>query len=216
VSNGILVGGVLVTGFVVFMTGAVAWRPEYDRPLAESLTVIHTDHRRRRWIHVWMLLAMLITPAGVAGLAVLPGTDAFVLITIMAAVVYGIGSVCWVVSLAFRLTVMPWAAEQAERTDEPAGRFRRAGRVGDLAVHDPHGRFLRSVRRSGCGRTCLRHVSPVVGVGRGRLGRGVPQRICGDRVHWPIQPAVLGALLPADDRRGAVSHIATGAKRNRP
>lgn len=122
-SNGILVGGVLVTGFVVFMTGAVAWRPEYDRPLAESLPVIHTDRRRRRWIHVWMLLAMLITPAGVAGLAVLPGTEAFVLITIMAAVVYGIGSVCWVVSLAFRLTVMPWAAEQAERTDEPPDGF---------------------------------------------------------------------------------------------
>ncbi len=30
----------------------------------------------------------------------------------MAATVYGLGAVCWVASLAFRLTVVPWAAEQ--------------------------------------------------------------------------------------------------------
>lgn len=118
-----LIGGVLIAGLVVFMTGAVAWRVEYDRPLDESLPLIHTDRRRRAWIHVWMLLAMLITPAGVAGLAVLPGTDLTTLTTVMAAVVYGIGSVCWVVSLAFRLTVVPWAAERAERTSEPPDGF---------------------------------------------------------------------------------------------
>ena len=110
-----LVGVALVAGLVIFMVGAVRWRLSWERPAAESLPLLHTDKRRRAWIHVWMLIAALVTPAGVAGFATLPSAGA---LAAMAAAVYAIGSAAWVVSLAFRLTVVPWAAERTATTGE--------------------------------------------------------------------------------------------------
>ena len=46
-NSSVLAGGVLVAGLVIFLAGAAAWRLEYQRPLQESLPVIHRD--RRRW-----------------------------------------------------------------------------------------------------------------------------------------------------------------------
>jgi hypothetical protein len=112
VDSSLLVGGVLVAGLGIFLVGAAAWRLEYQRPLLESLPVIHREHRRRAWIHAWMLAAMPVTPAGLAGLAVVLEERAATVLTAMAAVVYVSGGVCWMASLAFRLTVVPWAAEQ--------------------------------------------------------------------------------------------------------
>lgn len=110
--SSLLVGGVLVAGLGIFLVGAVAWRLDYQRPLLESLPVIYRDHRRRAWIHAWMLAAMPVTPAGLAGLAVVVDERAATVLTAMAAAVYLSGGVCWMASLAFRLTVVPWAAEQ--------------------------------------------------------------------------------------------------------
>jgi hypothetical protein len=107
-----VVGAALVAGFVLFMIGAVAWRLEYERPLAESLVTIHGDRGRRAWIHVWMLAAMLVTPAGLAGAVVLADSGTAAVLTAMAFAVYGLGAVCWMASLCFRLAVVPWAAEQ--------------------------------------------------------------------------------------------------------
>jgi hypothetical protein len=111
-----LVGVVLVAGLVTFMVGAVRWRLGYDRPYAESLPLVHRDVGRRRWIHVWMLVAAFVTPAGLAGLATLPEAPLGRGLAAMAAAVYTIGSVAWLVSLAFRLTVVPWAAERTVET----------------------------------------------------------------------------------------------------
>jgi hypothetical protein len=107
-----VVGAALVAGFVLFMIGAVAWRLEYERPLAESLVTIHGDRGRRAWIHVWMLAAMLVTPAGLAGAVLLPGSGTAAVLTAMAFAIYALGAVCWMASLCFRLAVVPWAAEQ--------------------------------------------------------------------------------------------------------
>lgn len=114
-----LVGGVLLAGFVVFMTGALAWRLAYERPLPEVLAIIHADRRRRAWIHSWMIAAMFVTPAGLAGLAALPDTGTGTVLAVMAAAGYALGALCWLVSLAFRLTVVPWAAEQATGGNVP-------------------------------------------------------------------------------------------------
>jgi hypothetical protein len=117
-----LVGGVLVAGLAIFMVGAVAWRMEYQRSLQESLPAIHRDHRRRVWIHTWMTAAMVVTPAGLAGLAVTMGQATAAVLTAMATAVYVSGAVCWIAALAFRLTVVPWAAEQTVTSGEvPAG-----------------------------------------------------------------------------------------------
>ena len=117
-----LVGIVLVAGLAVFLIGAGGWKLAYDQPLLEALPVIHVDRRRRAWIHLWMIPAMFLTSAGVLGLAAVAGDGVAVVLSVMAGVVYAIGAVCWVASLSFRLTVVPWAAEQtAERGVPPEG-----------------------------------------------------------------------------------------------
>ena len=39
----------------------------------------------------------------------------------MATAVYGAGGICWIVSLAFPLTVVPWAAERVTAGQVPEG-----------------------------------------------------------------------------------------------
>ena len=107
-----IVGGVLVAGLAILLVGAVAWRLDYQRPLQESLPAIHRDHRRVTWIHVWMLAAMPVTPAGLTGLAMTLEQPSATVLAVVAATVYLSGAICWTVSLTFRLTVVPWAAGQ--------------------------------------------------------------------------------------------------------
>jgi hypothetical protein len=118
-----VVGLVLVTGLVLFSIGAGAWRLTYDRPLLEALRAIHPDRRRRAWIHVWMILAMLTTPAGLAAWVVV-GTDPVARVLLaLGATTYGLGAVCWIVNLVFRLAVVPWAAERTVETGAPPDGF---------------------------------------------------------------------------------------------
>jgi hypothetical protein len=112
VEGSALVGGVLVAGLVIFLVGAGRWRLDYQRPLEEALPLFHGDHRRWTWIHVWMVAAMPVTFAGLAGVAVLLDGPTARVLAAMAAAVYVAGGVCWLASLAFRLTVVPWAAER--------------------------------------------------------------------------------------------------------
>ncbi|MBF4769261.1 hypothetical protein ISU10_15955 [Nocardioides agariphilus] len=109
----VLVGGVLVAGLGIFLVGASAWRLEYQRPLPESLLAVHRDRRRWTWIHVWMVAGVLVTSAGLAGLAQILAEPIASALAGMAAAVYVSGGVCWIASIAFRLTVVPWAAERA-------------------------------------------------------------------------------------------------------
>ena len=103
------------------MVGAVAWRLDYQRPLPEALPVIQRDRRRRAWIHTWMIAALVVTPAGLVGLTVTLGEPIAMVLAGMATAVYGTGGVCWIVALAFRLTVVPWAAERATAGRVPEG-----------------------------------------------------------------------------------------------
>ena len=65
---------------------------------------------------------MLVTFAGLAGLAVILEEPTARVLAAMAAAVYVSGGICWIASLAFRLTVVPWAAEQTNTAgDEPDG-----------------------------------------------------------------------------------------------
>jgi hypothetical protein len=91
----------LIAGFVVFMAGAGAWKLGYQAPLAERMALLHADRLRLRWIHSAMLVAMVLTPAGVASAAAVSGHPA----AWAAAVAYGVGAVPWMLQLTFRLTV---------------------------------------------------------------------------------------------------------------
>jgi hypothetical protein len=119
----VMVGCALIAGLVVFLVGAGGWRLGYDRPLAEALPLIHAEPRRRAWIHLWMLPALFVTSAGLAGLVTLMSTGRAAALMAMATTVYALGAVCWIVSLAFRLTVVPWGAERAVEDSEPPGVF---------------------------------------------------------------------------------------------
>jgi hypothetical protein len=132
-----LVGIVLVAGLVVFLVGAGGWKRAYDQPAREALPVIHVDRRRRAWIHLWMIPAMFLTSAGVLGLAAVVVDGVAVVLSLMAGIVYALGAVCWVASLAFRLTVVPWVAEQTvDRGDLPEGFAALDSWAGSLyAVH---------------------------------------------------------------------------------
>lgn len=106
-----VVGVTLVAGLVVFLVGAGGWRMAYEQEQAVALRVIAEDRRRRSWIHLWMLPALFLTPAGLAGVVVLVEHPTGRVLAAMAAVVYALGAACWVISLLFRLTVVPWAAD---------------------------------------------------------------------------------------------------------
>jgi hypothetical protein len=118
-----LVGTALVAGLVLFLVGAGGWRQVYDRPLPESLPAVHEDRRRRAWIHTWMVAALLVTPAGLAGFVVLTEPALARVAAGMGAALYMVGAVCWVVSLAFRLTVVPWGAERTVADGAPPQQF---------------------------------------------------------------------------------------------
>jgi hypothetical protein len=117
-----VVGSVLVAGLGTFLVGAVRWRLEYQGPLHESLSAVDRDRRRWAWIHVWMVAGTLVTCAGLAGVAVVLDEPAATVLAAMAAAVYVAGGVGWIASIAFRITVVPWAAEQAVTSgDVPDG-----------------------------------------------------------------------------------------------
>jgi hypothetical protein len=114
-----IAGLTLVGGLVIFTVGAAAWRLAFQAPPAVALPAIDAQRRRYTWIHVWMVLAMVVTPAGIAGFAA--GTAS--VLADLAAVVYLIGAVCWLVSLTFRLTVVRWAARETVLTGAVPGLF---------------------------------------------------------------------------------------------
>jgi hypothetical protein len=91
----------LIAGFVVFMAGASAWKIGYQAPLRERLPLLHADRARLRWIHSSMLVAMVLTSAGVVATAALSGHPA----AWAAATAYVMGAVLWMLELMFRLTV---------------------------------------------------------------------------------------------------------------
>lgn len=131
----VLIGGVLIAGLVVFLVGAVFWRLDYQRPLPETLPLIHRDRGRWAWIHTWMIAGLVITPAGLVGLTLALREPTATVLAGMATAVYGVGAVCWIVSLAFRLTVTPWAAERTVTSGEvPDGFAAYEGWAGALYV----------------------------------------------------------------------------------
>ena len=105
-------GWTLVAGFVVFLTGAARWRVAYEGPPEATMPLLHADRRRRAWIHTWMIAGLVVTPAGLAAYAATAEPLAARSAGWAATLVYAIGAACFVVSLAFRLTVVPWAAER--------------------------------------------------------------------------------------------------------
>ena len=103
-------GVVLVVGLVVFLVGAVRWRLEYQADAEVALPAMNADPHRWTWIHAWMAAAMFVTPAGLAMSASVSRPGDAAATAWAATVVFTVGAVAFVVSLTYRLAVVPWAA----------------------------------------------------------------------------------------------------------
>jgi hypothetical protein len=190
------VGLTLISGLLAFLIGAGAWRLRYEQPMPQVLQVIHDDRRRRAWIHLWMVPAMFVTTAGVGGYAVMTGAGSTAAaFAVMASMVYAMGAVCWVVSLAFRLTVVPWAAEHAVNHGNPPAGFvaldRWAGALYVMHMASAYAAFALLGAAA-----LLGHDLPPWGrMARRRLGTVLPGRIRRDPLRRTVQSSVLGARL---------------------
>jgi hypothetical protein len=112
-------GLVLVAGLVVFLVGALRWRLEYQAEAPVALPAVQADLRRWAWIHRWMAAAMVVTPAGLAMTASLVRPDDAAATAWAAVVVFAIGAACLLVTLTYRLAVVPWAAARAVADGSP-------------------------------------------------------------------------------------------------
>ena len=182
------VGLVLVAGPAAFTTGAVFWRLAFDGPPEQALAAVHAERGRHTWIHVWMLAAMVITPAGLAGYATLARSP----VAAMAAAAYAVGAVLWMVSLTFRLTVLRWAAAQPVIPDVFLPLSAWAGGLYIVHMASAYASFavLGAAVLDGGGPAWLGWL----GVG---LGLGCLAGFAGTRFSGPFNPPILAHVYPA-------------------
>jgi hypothetical protein len=108
-------GWILCAGLVVFMVGAVLWRPSWFEAarLSDQLKNVAAHPAVWTWIHVWMAAGVVVTTAGLAVWVEVQRQAGERLATPIAFTLYLIGAICWLVAIALRLTVHEWAAGQA-------------------------------------------------------------------------------------------------------
>jgi len=109
----------LLMGGVVFIIGAFSppWEQWYS-PLKRSLQVIGQHRTAWFWIHACFVIGVVLTILGAVAYAYARakgGTNA--LLPALVATAYATGAVLWLISVAFRLTVQVWAANEVVSTD---------------------------------------------------------------------------------------------------
>lgn len=97
---------------MTFTIGAVRWRLEYEQPLEKSLPLKASDRGRLRWIEYWMMVGVVLTPAGLAATAMAIASP----LAAGAAALYAMGATGWLIAITFRLTVEEWAAAETVAT----------------------------------------------------------------------------------------------------
>ena len=109
----------LLIGGIVFLVGAF-WPPweQWYSPLKRSLEVIGEHRAAWYWIHTCFVIGVVLTMLGfvaLAGARNRAGSGST--LTDVTAALYVVGGVCWLVSVAFRVTVQVWAANEVIATD---------------------------------------------------------------------------------------------------
>jgi hypothetical protein len=108
-------GWLLCAGLILFMVGAVFWRPSWFEAalLSDQLKSVAAHGTVWSWIHIWMAVGVLATTAGLAVLTELQREAGERLATPIAFTLYLAGALFWWVAMALRLTVQQWASRQA-------------------------------------------------------------------------------------------------------
>jgi hypothetical protein len=108
-------GWIFCAGFVVFMVGAVMWRPSwFEAPrLSDQLKSVAAHPAVWTWIHVWMATGVVVSTAGLAVWAEVQRQAGERVATPIAFTMYLVGALFWLLAIALRLSVQEWAASQA-------------------------------------------------------------------------------------------------------
>lgn len=118
-------GIALILGALLFLGGASLYGVIKDEkgnlifglPPREWLRVVFAHPRLWRWATILFISGVVVTVLGLALLTTLlrdAGDQAFSQLGLAA---FAFGAVLWVIHLAFRLSIDPWAAQESVRTD---------------------------------------------------------------------------------------------------
>jgi hypothetical protein len=89
----------------------------FGQPPREWLRLVFAHPRLWRWATILFIIGVVVTVFGLAMLTSLlqdAGDSAFSLLSLVA---FAFGAVLWVICLAFRLSIDPWAAQETAKTD---------------------------------------------------------------------------------------------------
>jgi hypothetical protein len=101
--------GLLIIGAVIFWVGATTFP-------GMTLEEIAANRPAHMWTSGTFLPAVFITLAGLALFTVALREAGDRVLSVLGLLAFAFGSVFWTLHVAFRLTVMPWAAEEFSRT----------------------------------------------------------------------------------------------------
>jgi hypothetical protein len=109
----------LLIGGIVFLVGAF-WPPweQWYSPLKRSLQVIGEHRAAWYWIHTCFVIGVVLTMLGFVALASARyrAAGSGSMLTDLIAALYLVGGMFWLVSVAFRVTVQVWAANEVIAT----------------------------------------------------------------------------------------------------
>jgi hypothetical protein len=112
-----IVGWLLLLGAVVFWAGA--FTPPYRQwmgvPIEEYLSIVGAHRRNWFAMHVLFGLGTVITVAGLAGLSIALRASGDRFWATVAIALFSLAAVLWLVQVAFRVSVEPWAAGELAR-----------------------------------------------------------------------------------------------------
>lgn len=104
---------ILLMGFVLFLIGAMFWKPAvYQQAPEAALPAIHKDKKRMRWIFCWMIAGVVTSAGGWLLLVPYSWKAGDHILVPLAALLFILGALLMVISIAFRLTVQEDAAEE--------------------------------------------------------------------------------------------------------
>ncbi len=111
-------GILLIAGWVIFWGGAALWftGPYRQPPLDEYLELIASHRTAWYWINGSFLVSVTLTVLGFGAFtSVLRGAGDR-LLSELGLLAYVFGAVLWIISLAFRLTLEVWAAQETSQS----------------------------------------------------------------------------------------------------
>ncbi len=111
-------GILLIAGWVIFWGGASLWftGPYRQPPLDEYLKLIASHRTAWYWINGCLLVSVTLTVLGLGAFtSVLRGAGDR-LLSELGLLAYVFGAVLWIISMAFRLTLEVWAAQETSQS----------------------------------------------------------------------------------------------------